>query len=1238
MDIKDVIGELKDNNYVTTYIDPQAQQIIFDYVYATDKEKPFVGQSCLPTHFVYIFFNTQLPQLVDSDETIGRYLLALFKSQKEDKYATCILLAPLLKYLPDFYQQVTPKHELMSMIFADEGQYNDIYGIERLKEIGFSDADLAQFSQSEQHLENGHSLYRHNLHLKCTLLPQIQQAYQQGDSASFDDLLLEYCQFNLRDYHRGEEVRRRKKMGEQYRTKLAESEVQRFVQLLVGQGDWQQDIAAIANGLVTATIDDTPPAQLTLLHCDKDFSQLVSVVFQPDTAAKLPASKYLANFSEILRLLDPSFWCKNIFSAGCLYKCSFNNSDHVLGVLDSAIEKHPQMKVPLISFVLSYLGDHYTCCLRTDKYSDNQKFNSNTHLSLLASLVERFGAVYLFNCYQPQQSYRPERVYALLAQLAADDPLLQQLKLAADEDAITHLLKAICGETLTDDVKKYILTGQSPGSVANLTVTNLDLPPLYWLNNVYIERLAQLYFNGNNDDAAVEFIIEANHYLSAQPLRLLSDVVIEHPALQPAYFKALVIYSAHFIALGGISGRNGRYFLRHFRVAYHTLIPQLELCYLQQHNVPCVEHILSCSNPKKVSLLTCLVGTITESQQALALIGLLKEKTKVLLDCGYDNIKALPVELREVVITAIIKQLGTFKGQHEINAVTAICLQPLDADTAARLISQVKQSKSRSLLVDHAKLDFSSLFRTNPSANDQDSNFDLTGYLAQFYQQPKKPLVNQEITAALLTKQDACNQQSTSGDKSACGKKSAEQLLQIYQNHDQFTVNSEASAIISALDDSSFQTFNANILATYLDKITAKNRWLLALPAIHGNAQCIKILSNAVEKWANGAKHQLAAHVIMQMGASGVTQAYVAIERIGRNSKKQSIKDAVNTAFIIGANKQGITKDQLGDSLVEDIGFVGDEIPLRYCKQDYALLLSKELKFAIRKPDGKIAKSLPKPKVDDDSEAAAQVAKDFIVLKKLLKGVVELQSHRLQDAFVIWRHWSSEQWTQLFINNPVMNKLASRLVWGLYQENRLIKVFTVNPQPIDLDDQAVAIESQYQIGLVHGSELDAAQLSQWLEYFDDWGLELLFNQLNGNEIDVVAKQVNASTIEDQLDYDVTAPRKSPSTVINRLRKKGWAVGSVRDAGSFEELYKEIESLNVGIEITFDDSVYHGDYGYECDEGDITIAKVQFYRTNAIQRGSYCYDELEETDSRLDKTTLPVRLTQELVREAILAFS
>lgn len=1208
MDIKNVIGLMRENDYYARLLPASAENAIYDYVYSKKESLEEVRQHSIPDFFIGKFFDEQLGSITADNNLISRFIVALISCSESTSWLGSIKIDTLLKHVPNLYQEYMPKTDLMMAVFKDG--YSLKRRMKGLKDAGFSPEDIKEFSLDSCHKTNGLSNYENNLYLRYVLRPSMDR---EDDLEKFEQDILEYIRVNLSDYSKVSYYSRDDVDGSQYRVALPEAEIDKFIALVEGKGDWEQDIASISSALVKASSYCHGRKHIALFHCDNDFEYIIDFICADYSKKRRDKSQYLTNLFNIVRLLDPNLWIDKTYFNQCFSDCSFKNTEVVFSELDLALSQYPEMQDDIINYLIRYINDHYLCCLNADRYQTSAKFKQNSHLELLSALIDRFGAEYIWDVYAPERSLRPELIYTLIAKNSVDNTKIQDRKETCDHAVLNkNIPEWTKTEKDTETLLNFVLTGEKPESVAKLALQESSLGNLCWLNEVYIERLAQVFFNSKNSKLAYGFLDAVSDHVQQHPLRLCSDLVIRYPQLQAAFFKGFAEYTREFVERCGESDDKYRF----DGVYYYECLPRVELQYLQQHQVPCVEYVLAATAKYKVALFACLKETIIDLEQALLLPTMLKEKTKGLITNVQACIRLLEPSLRQQVIQSLIEILPTLKGNHEINAVEVICFDPIDNEQALALLEGVQEPQSRTMLVQYGKLDFTLLYQT------ADQRFDLAAYLAECYSEPKKFPVDESLIKGLLTRDGQSAEMA------------AKQLILLYQNYNQSIPNPEAAAIISELEPKTLQHFNCGLLAAYSDKITAKNRWLLNIPALHGDATTVKLLVPTIEKWANGSKHQLAAHIIKLLGASGVTEAYVALDRIGRNNKKQSVKDAVEEAFGLGAERKGISKGELGDTLVGDLGFIDREIPFQYCEQDYALVLSKELKFAVRKPDGKIVKSLPKPKVDDDAQAAAEVAQHFTAQKKLLKDMVTLQTHRLEDAFVVCRLWNGDKWNALFIGNPVMNQLASKLVWGIYQDDVLQQTFIVNPTPVDREDEVVKIADDVVVGLVHPSELADDELNQWQEYFSDWEITPLFEQLERQPFSVTA-------IENKLQYKATSvSRKSPSTVVNRLRKKGWSVGSVRDAGSFDELYKEIDSLGLGIEITFDNSAWHGGFGYECEEGDISIGKIEFYRSGVMPRGSYCYAELDEKEYQhllLDINELPPRLTQELIREAVNAF-
>ena len=1213
MKISNLIADLNESYYFSDKIADD----INEYVFNNAQPALYSGSQEDISHFYIKRILKELDRIDDEPLYIRRFVIALLSSSSDFEWLATSVMDRVQAIYPEFHTLVgNSTEEILDKVFT-LGEWDDIKkAFFKLSQIGLPEQEVIEYLKSDKLKSEGFYNFIHNPYLQLYLLPQLRKAYDAKDCEKFDAIFREYFSACLQDHCKKIDKRRDKFNGSLNRIALPQDVFDRFMSLFDGTGNWETDLEFVASQLIRDKDRYSSEEEFVLLH-DKDFKDLIYFILDLELFHRFSDSKYVNNFSTIICVLDIEKWIDELRFFSSYHYCAFNNAQELMSELDDAINVYPVLQPSFIQFLVNYLTTHYHCCLRNYDKPNAENFSSNSHLQLLKLLCERFGATYIWDCYYNDNPNKPKNdiLHGLLTKVSAQPELIER-KVQFDQALLRKATPCITKKEQDNaPLLDFILTGENADVVAKISLDNSNIDYVSWLSQPYFERLATVFFNGKNDKLVVDFVENASDTYSADPLRPLSEIAVKHPHCIASYMKGLIGHTQNINQRNKLELDTQAFY--HDGVTYPDLYPRNELAYLQQHGIPCVKYAAAGSASVKALLLICLKGTITDHDQALLLIDMLKEKQKGLNANLQACIKALPETLKHAVLSTIAEQLADFSGQKEINAVECLCHEPLNEETALDLLNKVSEAQSRTLLIQHGNINFIHLYKT------ADGNFDLASYLAESYQAPKKLPISEDILQLIETK-DGSN-----------GYEAAIQLLQVYQHHDAFVPSSEGQAILSQITETSLDDFMCHLISQYADSITAKNRWLLTIPTLHATPNTVKILMPLIERWANGSKHQLAAQLIKQMGGSGLTQVFMALDRLSRNTKKQSVKEAIEDAFAIGASQKGITKGELGDSLVDNIGFVDNAIPLPYCGQDFALILNKELKFSIRKPDGKIAKSLPKPKVDDDAAAAAEVNKHFSELKKMLKDMVTLQTHRLEDAFVVWRQWQYEKWAELFLANPVMNKLASQLVWGIYENNTLTQTFTVNPAVITVDDEALDIAPHSQIGLVHPIELNAEQLAEWQDYFADWEISVLFDQLARPMLTLTP------TDKDPLAY---APnlvfRKSPSTVINRLRKKGWSIGSVRDGGSFDELYKEIDEGNLGIEITFDEDVWHGGYGYESNEIDIAIGKIEFYQAGQLPRGSYCYAELDEPEYATLKKgieQLPLRRVQELVREAINGF-
>ncbi|UTM57074.1 DUF4132 domain-containing protein [Photobacterium sp. CCB-ST2H9] len=1216
MNISTVLDQLRDN---PLYDEPEAGQVISqirDFVYSDTSLNQFQVTPCLSPIDLEVFLNQTLETLDDTPDHIARFLHALILSTENQQWLKSVRIKKLRAVMPTFQDCIKADFTLMAEIFSD--YFGSDAGISHLRAI-FREDDLRQFFADERHKTNGHYHGPHHLYCRGVLFPEIRQALARRDAAHFEEALITYLQDLTSDYANCDSFPDADALDKndisQYRAALPVEAITGLTELLRGQGDWEQTPALIRAHLHRKPLFYHQQAAFTLLEADEDFTDLFH--FLSDSKDPIVHQSVAANhLKELVFRLEPSLWFKKQLKLNGFPDCRWSSKREVLEELNQAVAANPDIQAPLIAFIVRYSIEHYACSFSRIP-ADARK--PNPHDQILQALIETYGAQTIWESFEPRDNTVALRGYYTLNRLAADDQLAAQ-KAERDRQWIQSFSPALTDNAQDAELlAEYLLTGKHEAAIGTLTLQLAEdskFPPVCYLEDLQLQRLTRVILNGKNDPLFADFFKAAERKFTATPHRLISAIVLERPEYQAIAFPVYADFAETFAEIN--DRRSDEYEWRNVRFRRH--IAANELQYLHQHGVAVVQQLSTLPARFRAIVLPFFKGQITTIEEAQLLVSLLKDKHKGAIAAVKDCILALPHPIRAAVMNQIIEDLTTFSAPQEAHAIELICASGVNTPTACQLLDKVSTAASRALLIEHGKIDLCSLY-TNSADTNAAGGFDLDAYLADNYHQPKKSPVD----CSLLTLPERRD-----------GKPSADaamQLCLIYQHHDGDHSSQEANAIAGTFTPDSLAQFAHSILSAYVDKITNKNKWLLSIPAIHGDASVITALATRLEKFAGSSKHQLAGYAMKRMGLSGQKVAFMAIDRISRNSKKQSVKDAARAAFTIGARQAGISPDELGDQLVDDLGFDGDHIPLDYCGQTLSLVLNDDLKFVIRKPDGKLSKTLPKPKQGDDAAQAVQAKQHFNTLKKLLKDMVGLQVKRMEDAFVAWRTWSFERWHALFLGNPVMHKIAGQLIWGVYDDDQLIRTFLPNPEPVDTADEPVTIQPDARIGLVHQTELSDPQLAAWQSYMDDWNLTPLFGQLTREIVRLEPATSN--------QYKVPGfGRKSPSTVINRLRKNGWSVGSVRDAGSFDEIYKELDGLSVGIEITFDEDIWHSSDGYESDEPRVTAKTIEFYRTGQLPRGSYVYDDLQDkayANLRLAVDDLPVRIARELLLEAQNAF-
>lgn len=457
------------------------------------------------------------------------------------------------------------------------------------------------------------------------------------------------------------------------------------------------------------------------------------------------------------------------------------------------------------------------------------------------------------------------------------------------------------------------------------------------------------------------------------------------------------------------------------------------------------------------------------------------------------------------------------------------------------------------------------------------------------------------------------------------GEEYLQALLLCYSSMPKPGVSPDGTLLAEELDPQELAIYVGELFDKWMNAgAEAKKRWVLYAASIHGGADIVQKLHHQIQEWPQNARGAIAADAVQALALSPQPQALLIVDSIARKFKFKQVKTAAGQALEFAASQLGLTREQLEDKIVPDLGF--DEHMERkfdYGARSFTVTVTPALEIEIYDENGKKLKNMPAPGVKDEAEKAEASYAAFKEMKKQMKATVTSQKQRLELALSAERLWMVEAWQELFVRNPIMHQFAIGLIWGIYEEHRLTRSFrymedgSFNTE----DEEEYTLPEQGQIGLVHPIELSEESREAWKQQLEDYEIIQPIEQLN--------RKIYYRTEEEEQGNSL---ERFGGAVINdlslggKLTALGWYRGSVQDAGGFDTYYREDPSLGLGAELHFSGSfVGSGSMGGE----DVTVYDVRFYKAGTIVRGSYCYDEAKG-DKQLPLKEIPERYFSEII--------
>ena len=342
------------------------------------------------------------------------------------------------------------------------------------------------------------------------------------------------------------------------------------------------------------------------------------------------------------------------------------------------------------------------------------------------------------------------------------------------------------------------------------------------------------------------------------------------------------------------------------------------------------------------------------------------------------------------------------------------------------------------------------------------------------------------------------------------------------------------------------------------------SKGILAVAGACVRAGAAPPVARYLKKWYGTRVHQ--ARALLQMLAwvdhPTATQTLLAI---GTRFRTKSLQEEATKLAQAIAERKGWSLAELADRTIPAAG-LDDEGALLFDfgQRQFTARLDAELNLILHDPEGKVIKTLPEPRKDDDAEKAAAAKKQLATTRKELKQVIEQQRINFYEAMCVQRTWRFEDWEPFLCQHPIARNFCQRLVWSAQRGDQALPFRPLADGTFtDAEDNALALKAADVISIAHQTTVAPEVAKAWLQHLSDYEITPLFDQFGRGTPELTAEKKQQRELNDFEGW-MTDTFK----LRGRATKLGYTRGSTQDGGAFSEYTKRFPTTGLVAEISF----------------------------------------------------------------------
>jgi hypothetical protein len=388
------------------------------------------------------------------------------------------------------------------------------------------------------------------------------------------------------------------------------------------------------------------------------------------------------------------------------------------------------------------------------------------------------------------------------------------------------------------------------------------------------------------------------------------------------------------------------------------------------------------------------------------------------------------------------------------------------------------------------------------------------------------------------------------------------------QQAQQFVQWSQSSFWPANSPRKTLEEYYADFLPNFLQQPRGSgiaSKGILSVVAACAGAAAAPAVGRYLKQWYGMRAAQCRALVEMLAWIEHKTATQLLLS-VGSRFRTKGIQEEASKQAQALAERKGWTVAELADRTIPTAGL--DEqglLTLDFGSRQFTARLNADLELILTDADGKVLKSLPDPRKDDDEQKAAEAKKTFSAAKKELKSVLKMQTDRLYEGMCTQRTWPFEEWNLYLNQHPVVRHQCQQLVWAVVRDGKVGALFRplADGSLTDANDDPVRVSPEESIRVAHECQVTPEQSLAWRQHMEDYEVEPLFEQFGRPSFNLEEERKQADELHDFHGHILEAFK-----LRGRANKLGYTRGQAQDGGWFYDYHKRFPTLGIEVVLEF----------------------------------------------------------------------